>query len=727
MAPFHEVLASQVESLKRNLSEEHELALDTLHAQNALLRQKLDSKQKTYRELLRKYKELQPEDYVMEEREELCETMGLSDPPPSEVVREKDIARQAHPLHQSGDELIYQPGHRWACLVEQALVHEVQLEEARMLDELYSMRMHSAWRTTFRTVQKRRASQLDCPIPLQEIPRRMSTKHQLGTAILDDYHQRWQRMILSPTSNLRLGWLIAGMFFIFIDILVIPLSIFDLGDHIFFKVQQVVSWLFWLFDVFVSFISGYDKNGRIEMRPAVIAKMYLRTMFPFDIFILSIDVMMFTLDASLGSEADALRTTRIIRSLRLLRLLRLLRVGKLRAILKACEKRLRNPYSVLVLKLSSALATVLLINHFIACGWYYVGLEGNPSRNWIILSQLDGQPFGEVYVSAMHWSLTQFMPATNNIGPDNVFERLFAIMTVLVAVCLFSSLVGSITAAVGSFRQVQAEKLKQEASVHAFFEERKLSAELFDEMREHGQESQKGRDIAVDVTTKMSDIKLFRDCPESLKLRLNEEVFMPAFQHPAWIQKDLMDPSFLLKVCHTMFEKLESPGKDLFLPDQTATLAFYVASGSLNFAESQGTIQKKVGPPSKVLPGSWLCEPVLWAQWYHRGQLTSTSTSFLMCLDSAKFIDLALETGGPTYQFLFMFGILYVGMMERLCSEGSVVTDRGIEAQHMQDLADRASKFLAVSASSSAFMGKGKEGCGNFRLELEEMPLSSTT
>mmetsp|Transcript_18253 Transcript_18253/g.30901 ORF Transcript_18253/g.30901 Transcript_18253/m.30901 type:complete len:703 (-) Transcript_18253:119-2227(-) len=699
MAPFHEVLASQVENLKRNLSEEHELALDTLHAQNALLRQKLDSKQKAYRELLRKYKELQPEDHVMEEREELCETMELSDPPCSE-----DKVRQAQPLQQSGEELMYQPGHRWACLVEQALVHEVQLEEARMLDELYSMRMHSAWRTTFRTVQKNSFSQLDSPIPVKEIPSRISIKHQLGTAILDDYHQRWQRMILSPTSNLRLGWLIAGMFFIFIDILVIPLSIFDLGDHIFFKVQQVVSWLFWLFDVFVSFLSGYDKNGRIEMRPAAIAKMYLRTMFPFDVFILSIDVMMFTLDASLGSEADALRTTRIIRSLRLLRLLRLLRVGKLRAILKACEKRLRNPYSVLVLKLSSALATVLLINHFIACGWYYVGLEGNPSRNWIMLSQLDGQPFGEVYVSAMHWSLTQFMPATNNIGPDNVFERLFAIMTVLVAVCLFSSLVGSITAAVGSFRQVQAEKLKQEASVRAFFEERKLSAELFDAMREHGQESQKGREIAVDVTTKMSDIKLFRDCPESLKLRLNEEVFMPAFQHPAWIQKDVMDPGFLLKVCHTMFEKLESPGKDLFLPDQTATLAFYVASGSLNFAESQGTLQKRVGPPSKVLPGSWLCEPVLWAQWYHRGQLTSTTTSFVMCLDSAKFIDLALETGGLTYQFLFMFGIHYVGMLERLCSEGLVITDRGIEANHMHDLADRASKFLSVSATSTSLL-----------------------
>ena len=95
---------------------------------------------------------------------------------------------------------------------------------------------------------------------------------------------------------------------------------------------------------------------------------------------------------------------------------------------------------------------------------------GNSERNWIQLSNLDGLPFGEVYICAMHWSLTQFMPATNNIGPDNFWERLFAIMTVLVAVCLFSSLVGSITAAVGSFRAVQAEKVKQEAAVVAFFE-----------------------------------------------------------------------------------------------------------------------------------------------------------------------------------------------------------------------------------------------------------------
>ena len=696
MAPFHEVLASQVESLKQNLVEEHEKALDVLQAQNAALRAKLDRKRQEYGQLLYRYQQLHPEDHVPEEREQLCQLPDC-DVDSKNLQGEQEIQNRppdSQPM-KSGDESAHHPGQRWAGLVQQALQNEAQLAEARLMDELFSMRMHSGWRTTFHTIQKRRASEV--PRTTQRQVSQMSRQHQLGAAILDEYHHQWQKLILSPTSNLRLGWLIAGMFFIFIDILVIPLSIFDLGDHPFFKVQQVVSWVFWLCDVGVSFVSGYDRNGRIEMRPVAVAKMYMKTMFPFDVFILSIDVVMFTLDASLGSEADALRTTRIIRSLRLLRLLRLLRVGKLRAILKACEKRLRNPYSVLVLKLSSALATVLLINHFIACGWYYVGLEGNPSRNWILLSHLEGLAFEEVYITAMHWSLTQFMPATNNIGPDNVWERLFAIMTVLVAVCLFSSLVGSITAAVGSFREVQAEKLKQEAAVRAFFEERKLSAELFDSIREYAKESHKGKDVAVDVTTRMSDIKLFRDCPESLKLRLSEEVFMPAFDQPGWIQIDMMEFGFLHKVCHTMYEKVESPGKDIFLPDQMALSAFYVASGTLNFAESQGTLHKRMSAGTKVFSGAWLCEPVLWAQWFHRGQLSTTTTSFLMCLDSAKFVDLAVETGGITYQFLFMFGILYVGMIEGLCSEGSVVTDRGLKAEQMEDLTDRARKFLSVS------------------------------
>lgn len=39
--------------------------------------------------------------------------------------------------------------------------------------------------------------------------------------------------------------------------------------------------------------------------------------------------------------------------------------------------------------------------------------------------------------------------------------------------------------------------MKQEQAVVAFFEERKLSAELFDDMREHQRESQKGHAVGI--------------------------------------------------------------------------------------------------------------------------------------------------------------------------------------------------------------------------------------
>ena len=156
-------------------------------------------------------------------------------------------------------------------------------------------------------------------------------------------------------------------------------------------------------------------------------------------------------------------------------------------------------------------------------------------------------PAIQVYITSMHWSLTQFMPATNNVGAcldESCGQRhapnlqlWFAVLRagqhlgaplrdshgwapgaprlrhlggarslsfaqVFVAVCLFSSLVSSITAAVGAFRaarasafwsqpappavpgvpcslsEAHAEQIKQEAAVIAFFEVRLAAPEM---------------------------------------------------------------------------------------------------------------------------------------------------------------------------------------------------------------------------------------------------------
>ncbi|CAJ1343075.1 unnamed protein product, partial [Effrenium voratum] len=704
MAPFHEILAEQAEKLKEILSQGHAAELDALQKQNAMLTERLATNHHQCQQLRAKLEELQPskDGGLGHDYGELTLELLQSGDVAVEIAttNNQDTVKFIEHLQAELDpprgEIPGEPVHphqRWAVLVDQALVHSDALEEARVRDEHFTM--SGTWRTSFKNAQGKGRTNNTWEVMEHRQGARSSRISQLGAQITDDYYRRWQKLIISPKSNARLGWLLLGSLFILLDMVIIPLSIFDIGSHMFFKVQMVVSFVFWLCDMGVSFFSGFHERGRMEMRPAVIARNYMKTMFPLDIFLLSMDVVMFVLDATLGADADALRTTRILRSLRLLRLLRLLRVGKLRAILKAFEKRLTNAYSVLILKLSSALATVLLINHFIACGWFYVGLEGDEERNWLLLSRMDDRPFPEVYITSMHWSLTQFMPATNNVGPDNIWERLFAILTVFVAVCLFSSLVSSITAAVGAFRAAHAEQIKQEAAVIAFFEERKLSAELFEAVRTHG--AKKG---SPDATIRMSDVKILRECPESLKIRLSEEVFMPAFKNSAWISGDQVERSFLMKVCHScMDEQVQAPGKDIFLPGQDAAQAYFSSRGDLHYVELQGS--RRSGIPVLVEPGSWLCEPVLWAQWHHRGQLTTTGTCCLMCLKSAKFADCAAEMGGGTYQFLFMFGILYIGQIERVSQEGGLVSDRGLDARKMMDLADRAHKFLTVSARQS--------------------------
>ena len=71
---------------------------------------------------------------------------------------------------------------------------------------------------------------------------------------------------------------------------------------------------------------------------------------------------------------------------------------------------------------------ILAINHIIACCWYGIGSLSFDGRSWLLRSELldaDGASgsFPEAYAASIHWALTQFTPATNNIAPDNAVER----------------------------------------------------------------------------------------------------------------------------------------------------------------------------------------------------------------------------------------------------------------------------------------------------------------
>ncbi|CAE7555023.1 eag [Symbiodinium sp. CCMP2592] len=74
----------------------------------------------------------------------------------------------------------------------------------------------------------------------------------------------------------------------------------------------------------------------------------------------------------------------------------------------------------------------------------------------------------------MHWSLTQFTPASMEISARNTGERVFSIMILFFALIVFSSVIGQVTSSMMSLQNMQASSRKQFWLLRRFLNARKV-------------------------------------------------------------------------------------------------------------------------------------------------------------------------------------------------------------------------------------------------------------
>merc|ERR1719499_204026 len=107
---------------------------------------------------------------------------------------------------------------------------------------------------------------------------------------------------------------------------------------------------------------------------------------------------------------------------------------------------------------------ILTMNHFIACGWW---LTGKASLSLDLHSWITwGEPFQDFgvayqYATSLHWTLTQFTPASMDVVARNVLERFYSIIVLLFAMVAFSSIVGTVTSSMTVIRTMRNDKQKQ--------------------------------------------------------------------------------------------------------------------------------------------------------------------------------------------------------------------------------------------------------------------------
>ncbi|CAE8632903.1 unnamed protein product, partial [Polarella glacialis] len=105
-----------------------------------------------------------------------------------------------------------------------------------------------------------------------------------------------------------------------------------------------------------------------------------------------------------------------------------------------------SEYMFIVYTMAKLVLFIFVINHIIACVWYMVGRMTMEQGEFSWIKDTGRAPVFEQglawrYTTALHWSLTQFTPASMDVNARNVPERVMSILVLFFSLITFSSIV----------------------------------------------------------------------------------------------------------------------------------------------------------------------------------------------------------------------------------------------------------------------------------------------
>merc|ERR1711920_825607 len=114
-----------------------------------------------------------------------------------------------------------------------------------------------------------------------------------------------------------------------------------------------------------------------------------------------------------------------------------------------------------------------MATHVIACAWYAIGVycDEEDSENWVRENGLYKETNLYRYFKSMHWSLTQFTPASMEVRAHNTFEQIYSVVILIFAMVSFSSFLGSLTTMMTQLRNLHQDERKHFWTLRQYLKE----------------------------------------------------------------------------------------------------------------------------------------------------------------------------------------------------------------------------------------------------------------
>ena len=135
---------------------------------------------------------------------------------------------------------------------------------------------------------------------------------------------------LHPSSGFRAVWNSLVSFLVLYDLLVIPLSVFDVDKNIAMQAMDILMPIFWTVDFVLTFFTSYYQHGELITDLKRIAGHYAMNWMVYDLGLIVLDWLFVALDYFMMYDYGAASWSKSLLMLRILRLARIMRALKLR-------------------------------------------------------------------------------------------------------------------------------------------------------------------------------------------------------------------------------------------------------------------------------------------------------------------------------------------------------------------------------------------------------------
>ncbi|CAE7580441.1 Kcnh2 [Symbiodinium pilosum] len=241
------------------------------------------------------------------------------------------------------------------------------------------------------------------------------------------------RLIFDPSSPKRIAFDLLAMIFLLYDLCLTPVTIawdFPMVGWLLYCTSAVA--VFWTIDMVVMCRTAYYHAGKLETRPLMIFRRYLRSTFALDLIIVCVDWLTVFVNsifpetqANDNPEVIGAKLVRFSKATRAVRIVSVTRVVRIQVYLEHLGDRLHGGSSTkYVGDMARLIVIILWINHVMSCTWFYIGrvTVGDTGTSWLNDPIRDeNSPFYSdtlplfQYTTAFHWAITQMTPGSMQV------------------------------------------------------------------------------------------------------------------------------------------------------------------------------------------------------------------------------------------------------------------------------------------------------------------------